>query len=104
MKKKSDSGWGGARPGAGRKPKDPAEEQTIATSGNQTPLEFLLAVMNDNALADKLRLEAAKTAAQYVHPKKGEGGKKEDAADRAKAAAGGKFGVRQGPRLVANNK
>lgn len=95
---------GGARPGAGRKPKDPAEEQTIATSGNQTPLEFLLTVMNDNELADKLRLEAAKTAAQYVHPKKGEGGKKDDAADRAKAAAGGKFGVRQGPRLVANNK
>lgn len=95
---------GGARPGAGRKPKDPSEEQTIATSGNQTPLEFLLAVMNDNALADKLRLEAAKTAAQYVHPKKGEGGKKDDAAERAKAAAGGKFGVRQGPRLVANNK
>lgn len=95
---------GGARPGAGRKPKDPAEEQTIATSGNQTPLGFLLAVMNDNALADKLRLEAAKTAAQYVHPKKGEGGKKDDAADRAKAAAGGKFGPRQGPRLAVNNK
>lgn len=95
---------GGARPGAGRKPKDPAEELTIATSGNQTPLEFLLTVMNDNAIADKLRLDAAKTAAQYVHPKKGEGGKKEDAADRAKTAAGGKFGPRQGPRLVANNK
>lgn len=95
---------GGARPGAGRKPKDPAEELTIATSGNQTPLEFLLAVMNNNAIADKLRLDAAKTAAQYVHPKKGEGGKSKDAADRAKAAAGGKFGPRQGPRLVANNK
>jgi phage terminase small subunit len=67
-----------------------------------TPLEFLLSVMNDNDVEDRLRLEAAKTAAQYVHPKKGEGGKKDDAADRQKAAAGGKFGVRQGPRLVAS--
>lgn len=37
---------GGARPGAGRPKKDPAEEQTIATNGDQTPLEFLLSVMN----------------------------------------------------------
>lgn len=102
MKKKSDSGWGGARPGAGRKPKDPEDELTIATSGDQTPLEFLLTVMNDNAIADKLRLEAAKTAAQYVHPKKGEGGKADDAAQKAKAAAAGKYGPRTGPRLVVS--
>jgi phage terminase small subunit len=95
---------GGARPGAGRKPQTEAEKKTIATSGKQTPLEFLLSVMNDNDVEDKLRLEAAKTAAQYVHPKKGEGGKKDDAADRLKAASGGKFGVRQGPRLVASAK
>lgn len=93
---------GGARPGAGRKPKPEVEKKTIATSGNQTPLEFLLSVMNDNEIEDKLRLEAAKTAAQYVHPKKGEGGKKDEAADRQKEAASGKFGARQGPRLVAS--
>lgn len=96
---------GGARPGAGRPKKDPAEELTIATSGDQTPLEFLLSVMNDNAVADKLRIEAAKTAAQYVHPKKGESsGKKEQGEAAAKAAAKGKYGVRQGPRLAVNNK
>lgn len=93
---------GGFRPGAGRKPKTEAEKKTIASSGKQTPLEFLLSVMNDNDVEDRLRLEAAKTAAQYVHPKKGEGGKKDDAADRLKAASAGKFGVRHGPRLVAS--
>lgn len=97
---------GGARPGAGRKPKAERErqdEQTIATSGDQTPLEFLLSVMNDNGLADKLRLDAAKTAAQYVHPKIGEGGKKEQQADAAKRAAG-KFAAATPPKLIINNR
>ena len=94
---------GGARPGAGRPKKDPAEDVTIATSGDQTPLEFLLAVMNDNAVADRLRLEAAKTAAQYVHPKKGESnGKKDSDAEKHKAAAAGRFGRREAPRLAAS--
>ena len=58
---------GGARLGAGRKPKP----RTIVTGGrDQTPLEFLLSVMNDDGAADKLRLEAAKTAARYVNPRK----------------------------------
>lgn len=95
---------GGARAGAGRpkKERDPDEDLTISTNGNQTPLEFLLTVMNDNAVADKLRLEAAKTAAQYVHPKKGESsGKKEEAEAKAKAAAAGRFGRREPPKLVA---
>ena len=94
---------GGARSGAGRPPKEQQEKVTIATSGNQTPLEFLLSVMNDNDVEDKLRLEAAKTAAKYVHPKKGESsGKKEAAEERAKSAGAGKYGQRAGPRLVAS--
>lgn len=93
---------GGTRPGAGRPKKEQAEELTIATSGDQTPLEFLLSVMNDNAVADRLRLEAAKTAAQYVHPKKGESnGKKDDAEAKKKSAAAGRFGRREPPKLVA---
>jgi phage terminase small subunit len=95
---------GGARHGAGRPPKerDPDSDLTIATSGNQTPLEFLLTVMNDNMIADKLRLEAAKTAAQYVHPKKGESsGSKDAAAEAAKNASTGKFGMREPPKLAA---
>lgn len=95
---------GGARKGAGRPPKErePEQEITIATSGDQTPLEFLLSVMNDNAIADKLRLDAAKTAAQYVHPKMGEGGKKDQKQEAAKEAGGGKFGASAPPRLVSN--
>lgn len=93
---------GGYRPGAGRKPKEPEELKTIASSGNQTPLEFLLAVMNDNEVEDKLRLDAAKTAAQYCHAKKGEGGIKDEKADKAKAAGAGKFGASAPPRLVSS--
>ncbi len=74
---------------------------TIATNGDQNPLEFLLGVMNDNALADKLRLDAAKTAAQYVHAKVGEGGKKEQKQEAAKQVAS-RFSSATPPKLVAN--
>lgn len=93
---------GGARAGAGRPPKQHEEKLTIATNGKQTPLEFLLSVMNDNAIEDRLRLDAAKTAAQYVHPKKGEGGIKDAKQDAAKRAGTGKFGAAAPPRLVSS--
>ena len=93
---------GGARPGAGRPPKSEEEKTTIVTPGKQTPLEFLLDVMNNNDIEDRLRLDAAKTAAQYVHPKKGEGGKTEEKELAAQKAAAGKYGARQGPRLVSS--
>ena len=95
-------GGGGARPGAGRKPQDKEEKLTIATNGKQTPLEFLLSVMNDNEIEDRLRIDAAKTAAQYVHHKAGEGGKKEELQDAAKKAGAGKFGAIAPPKLVAS--
>jgi phage terminase small subunit len=93
---------GGKRPGAGRPPIAHEEKLTIATNGNQTPLEFLLSVMNDNEVEDRLRIDAAKTAAQYIHHKKGEGGKKEQQQDDAKKAAGGRFAAVQAPKLVAS--
>ena len=95
-------GGGGARPGAGRKPQDKEENLTIATNGKQTPLEFLLSVMNDNEIEDRLRIDAAKTAAQYVHHKAGEGGKKEELQDAAKKAGAGKFGASAPPRLISS--
>jgi phage terminase small subunit len=96
-------GGGGARPGAGRKPQPKEEKLTIASNGTQTPLEFLLSVMNDNEVEDKLRLDAAKTAAQYCHPKKGEGGIKEEKQELAKRAGSGRFGASTAPpRLVSN--
>ena len=40
----------------------------IAASG-LTPLEFMLQVLRDVAIDAPLRMEAAKNAAPYVHPK-----------------------------------
>lgn len=65
-------------------------------------LEMLQNVALGRTEATALQVRAAIAAVQYTHAKKGEGGKKNDAADRLKAASGGKFGVRSGPRLVAS--
>jgi len=88
---------GGARPGAGRKP-DPKPETVV--SGIRDPLEFLLDVQQGLIEPTPSQLRAAIAAAQYLHAKK-EGGKKDDAADKAKAAGGGKFGAIAAPRLAA---
>ena len=95
---------GGARSGAGRPPKPKEEALTIATNGAQTPLAFLLSVMNDNEVEDRLRIDAAKAAAAYVHTKPGEVGKKDERQDAAKKAASGKFGASAPPKLVVNNR
>ena len=56
------------------------------------PMDFLRSMMNDIESDTKLRVEAAKTLMPYVHPKKGEVGKKDAAAEKAKEAAGsGRF-------------
>ena len=64
---------GGKRPGAGRKPGVPnkatAQRQAMVAAGGDTPLDFLLAVMRGNDAPLDVRLEAAKAAAPYVHPK-----------------------------------
>jgi phage terminase small subunit len=60
------------------------------------PKAFLLAAMNDNELDPKQRIEAAKALMPFVHPKKGEGGKKEQQAEQAKEA-GSKFGRTPAP-------
>lgn len=66
------------------------------------PLDFLKAAMNDPAASDKLRVEAAKALAPFIHARKGEASKKDEAKDKAKAAAGGRYGARQGPKLVSS--
>ena len=64
---------GGARKGAGR-PKGAATKRTreiadqAATEG-LTPLEYLLSVMRNDSAAEAARLDAAKAAAPYVHPR-----------------------------------
>lgn len=81
---------GGARPGAGRKAKPKVENVLPAVPG-QSPLDFLLAVVNNAQAAPHLRVRAAVAAAQYVHVKKADGGKKDDAKAAAKKAGKGKF-------------
>lgn len=81
------SGWGGARPGAGRKPKEPTILQLAATHSD--PKTFLAAVMNDAGTDVKLRVDAAKALMPYLHRKVGEVGKKEELGQLAKTADAG---------------
>lgn len=67
---------GGRRPGAGR-PKGSvarhrklANEATIKAVGDgMTPLEYLLGIMRNEQEPVERRLDAAKAAAPYVHPR-----------------------------------
>jgi hypothetical protein len=64
---------GGAMPGAGR-PKGSRNKRTlelqqrVAQSG-LTPLDYMLSIVRDEKREDAIRLEAAKSAAPYVHPR-----------------------------------
>lgn len=67
------TGRGGKREGSGRKQgaattrtRDIANQ--IAASGS-SPLEYLLSVMRDVAAEPQMRMDAAKSAAPYVHPR-----------------------------------
>lgn len=64
---------GGSRPGAGRKPgtinrssKDLLEK---ASRSGLLPVDYMLGVMRDESLDTRLRIDAAKAAAPYVHQK-----------------------------------
>ena len=90
---------GGFRVGAGRKPgKKP--ETAVVTAEN--PLDFLQQVMLGKIEVTSAQLRAAIAAAQYVHVKKGDSGRKEEVEKDAKKAAGGKFAPTAPPRLVVN--
>lgn len=104
---------GGSRPGAGR-PKGvktlkddresiPADIRSAARSAKLSPLDYMLAVMNDDAADDARRDRMAQAAAPFVHARAGEGGKKEGAADKAKAATQGRFAPKAPPKLVVSN-
>ncbi|BEM76396.1 terminase [Serratia marcescens] len=69
------------------------------------PLDYLKAVMNGLESDDLGRRDAAKAMLPYIHPKKGEGGKKDARNEAAKrAASGSKFGAIAPPKLIVNNK
>lgn len=64
---------GGARKGAGR-PRGSANRKTReiadrAAEEGLTPLEYMLGVMRDESGTPAMRLDAAKSAAPYVHPR-----------------------------------
>jgi hypothetical protein len=64
---------GGARPGSGRKlgaaTAKTREIANGAAEAGETPLEFMLRVMRDTAADMPQRLDMAKAAAPYIHPR-----------------------------------
>jgi len=91
--------WGGARPGAGRKRKAPdvtAKTSPVPYSGRDV-LRFLLDVALGHVDATSLQVRAAIAAVQYTHTRKSDGGKKDEAAEKAKKASTGRFAPRQPP-------
>jgi phage terminase small subunit len=59
------------------------------------PLEFMRQLVSDMTEDPKLRLEAAKALAPYLHAKQGEMGKKEAKQQAADNVKNGRFGLRQ---------
>jgi len=112
---------GGYRPGAGR-PKGSGAEPEEGIRGSihdesasepcavdleavtRTPLEYMLAVMNDMTADASRRDRMAIAAAPFVHGKVPEGGKKDARQDAAKEAVGGKFRPAQAPKLALVTK
>ncbi len=107
---------GGARPGAGRKPKASEKSANTPKSANATSVtenleaqphggalkrkkaetaeiaeRDMLQLLQDIALgrveASTVQVRAAIAAVQYTHMKKGDGGKKDEVADKASKAA-----------------
>ncbi|MFS0827607.1 terminase small subunit [Pseudomonas phoenicis] len=93
---------GEAAPEPGPEADDPTEQEPAGFDLAQAllhrdPKDFLLSVMNDMGTEPKLRVDAAKALMPFVHPRKGESGKKDQAQVNAEKAATGKFGTRRGP-------
>lgn len=85
-------------------PESPPTPPSVAVAYDD-PLKFLMAVMNNTGEDIDVRKDAAKAMLPYIHPKKGETGKKDAKNAAAKVAAGaGKFGSMAPPKLVVNNK
>lgn len=90
---------GGARPGAGR-PAKPKPE-TVRVEGTDDMLTLLQEIALGRIESTPLQVRAAVAAVQYTHAKKGEGGKKDDQADKAKKVAS-KFGTTAAPLKLVN--
>ena len=111
---------GGYRPGAGR-PKGsskvthtdavarvdvPAQLQAVQEASpedEKTPLEYMLAVINDPTADQNRRDRMAIAAAPFMHPKTGESGKKDRVKEAARVVGSGRFAPASPPKLVVNN-
>lgn len=93
---------GGARPGAGRKPKPQAPMVKIEV-GDMDMLALLQSVALGQTEANALQVRAAIAAVQYTHTKRGDGGVKDERQAKAEKAAAGRFSTPPPPKLVVNN-
>ena len=94
---------GGARPGAGRKPKPPAAP--IAPPANETDaLKLLQDIAFGRLNATTIQLRAAIAAVQYTHTKRHDGGKRDEQQDAAKKAASGRFSASAAPLKLVGRK
>lgn len=108
---------GGKRPGAGRKktvavvtPEKSTNAADAKSHAQERPAELsdfdmlgmLQAVALGQVMATALQVRAAIAAVQYTHTKRSDGGKKDDVENKAKQAAGGKFGARPAPLKLVN--
>ena len=59
---------GAGRPKGSRNKRSVQQEEEIRNSG-QTPLEYFVSIYQDEKQPERMRLEAARSAAPYVHPK-----------------------------------
>jgi phage terminase small subunit len=83
-------------------PASPGEAPKQTEAAGLDMLQLLQAVALGKVEATALQVRAAIAAVQYTHTKRGDGGKKEEVADKAKkAASGGRFTSAAPPRLVA---
>lgn len=98
---KGMKGSGGSRPGAGRKPKEKTVAEQPPMHGDTDMLSLLQDVALGRVDATPLQVRAAIAAVQYTHTKKSDGGKKEEAQERAEQAAS-KFRRSAPPKLVAS--
>jgi len=92
-----------AAPAAAQKialPTGPGPSDTIDIPATADPIEFLTTVMNEPTADLRYRMDAAKAMLPFKHKKLGEGGKKEQAGEKAKGVAG-RFGQAAAPRLAA---
>lgn len=101
--RKGDRKGGKSAPPAAPQEKPAPTFDLNAALAHRDPKAFLLAAMNDLDLDPKQRIDAAKALMPFMHQKLGEGGKKEQRQDAAKAASTGKFASADPPKLAAAN-